>query len=172
MTAAIKARGESPFPEAGDGVVLRFTNADMKCVEAELDEGWFAAAIEISVTGGRPSMATLDVLVKYGPKKDGVAYEIPEAILDDIPIDDLGMKLMDAVCVSYKGKSLKDFLQETFEQLRKNMEGGDPSLLSPDTTSSTISDGSVSGQGSASKSSGPSRQQRRANSSRKRHAAT
>lgn len=180
MTAAIKARGETAFMSkavpaklgedgktvlakeikagalwsGGAGVVLRFRNSDMKRLEAELGEDWFSDLIEKSRVSF-PTLATLDILLKHGAKKDGLFYEVPEDVLDEIPVMDLGELLIDAACISYKGKPLKEYLEESFEAYVEAQQKGEaPSPRNPDTTLLTTSEDAVSGQGSESKSSG------------------
>lgn len=150
---AIKVRGETPFPEAGKGVVLRFRNSDLKRVEAELAHDWFQLLIDDCMKGNL-SLTWIEILVEHGAKKDGEPYVVPEEVMDDIPVHIMGERLFDAVCISMKGKNAKEFLEETFAAMTKAQEDGIPSRLGPATTISMTSVDSVSGQGSDSTNSG------------------
>lgn len=133
--AAIKARGETAFPEAGEGVILRYRNSDLKQIEAEHGPEWFQSMIDTFLRG-IPSITFILGMVQYGAKKGGVPYEVPEDILDDIPVHDLADKIFDAACLSMKGLPAKEYLEETFARhAEMEAKGEDPSPPSPDTTS-------------------------------------
>lgn len=149
METAIKARGETAFKEAGDGVILRFRNSDLKRLEADLGPGWFQDMMD-SFLKGRPSWAYIDKMLEHGVKKDGAPYVIPEEVLDEIPVHVVGDLLMDAACISMKGMTAKETIKEMMDAIADAQAmGEDPSPASPDTTSSTNSEEAASGPESA-----------------------
>ena len=164
MTTAIKARGETPFPEAGEGVVLCFRNQDIARIEEKLGDDWFTDLIA-KAQASIPSIKMMMVLVENGAKKDRQPYVIPEEVLDTIPQMDLGNKLLDAACLSQRGQTLKDYLGEMFEAMADQAAKGDedPQFLSPG-AEATSSDAPASGPESGSKNSGTSLRAKRGNS--------
>lgn len=156
MTAAIKARGEIPFQSdavvkkndagvdeivtpagqkwsAGKDVVLRYTNSDVKRIESELGEDWFQKMVQTN-SDSMPSVAFLEVMVKHGAKKNGQPFELTESALDDIPIIDLGLKVLDASCMALKGKTAKEYFEEIIKAIAESHGAPDPNSPSPDGT--------------------------------------
>lgn len=146
---AIKARGETAFDEAGDGVVLRFTNSDLKRLEAELGVDWFGVMIDTFLMGV-PRMETIEKLAIHGAKLNGAKFEMTEEIFDEIPIDTIAEKVMDAACISKSGMPAKDHIAERVKAFAEAEASGEiPPNQSPDGTSSTTSVDDASGQESA-----------------------
>ncbi len=120
---AIKERGETAFQEAGDGVVLCFRNSDLKQLETELGEKFFSDIFENQMT---MSFAAMELYLEKGVKKKGEPYVIPEKVIDKIPVMDVMEKIVDALCLSMRGKSMKDYIKELTDSFAAAVERGDP----------------------------------------------
>jgi hypothetical protein len=146
--AYIKARGETDFSVAGDGVVLRYRNSDLKRIEEAVGPQWFNELLDKSLNG----LVTMDMLELYlsaGAKKNGEPYEIPAEVLDNIVVNDVFELILESVCISKTGKSAEEYVKEIFEALEEAKRDGTVPLLEiPDTLNSTTSDESVSGPAS------------------------
>lgn len=156
---AIKARGESPFDEAGDGIVLRFTNRDLKEL-ATLEEiggdNFMPYLTNLTLEGNIP-IALLETLARKGAKKDGVPAEIADEVFDKIVIADLAEKVFDALYMSVHGKKFGQYIEDAAKAMKDaQAEGRLPQQFRPDTTGSTISANAPSGPESELKSSGES----------------
>lgn len=145
---AIPQRGETPFEEGGDGVVLFFTNTDLKKIEAKFGKDWFDDFLAKAQTS-MPSIEDMEWLIALGAKKDRKPVEVPADRFDEIPLIYLGNKILDAFCQSMKGMDLKAYLAAAFEAyVDATKDGSIPSPQSPDTTSSTTSVEKASGPAS------------------------
>lgn len=152
MEKAIKARGETPFDEAGDGVVLCFKNTDLVRIQQKYGKNFLTELTEQIMFRGELNMEAYVDLLDAGLKKDRKAlpYKDAEDKLDAIPIVSLLDKIFDALYVSVYGSTLQEYMKEMAEKIeRAKADGEAPSLLSPDMTSSSISDVDLSGPESA-----------------------
>lgn len=151
---AIKERGEINFTEAGKGVVVRFRNSDLKRIEAEIGADFFRLIVEGVMAGNTP-WATFELCVEHGVKKDGKPFVVPEEIMDEIPVHRVWDYLVDGLCMSMKGLTLKEHMDKTVAAyLDAQTKGELPSQMSPESPSSTISEEEASGPASDQKSSG------------------
>lgn len=142
---AIKARGETPFSEAGDGVVLCFTNANLKILQAKLGKQWMPIFSQDLVSGDI-DLDLIEDLVKAGAKKDRKEFEVPQDVLDGMIIAELTNRVLDALYVAVHGQTFKEYIDETAEAMKEAAaKGAIPPRPSPDTTSSTISEEDPSG---------------------------
>lgn len=102
-----RLRGEKPFPELGEGVVLRFTNADCMALQQKFGANWFTGA------PARTDGFDLDFLffaLEKGAKKDGKPYKVTPAMLEDLPLVVLAPVVLDALFLSVHGKTFAEFL--------------------------------------------------------------
>lgn len=128
---AIKERGETAFPAAGDGVVIRFRNSDLKRLEAALESpSFFADIIEATMTG-KASMKTLDKCLEHGIKKDGKPYKIPDEVLDDIPIHKVWDIIVDGLCISMRGMPFKEHMEKMAAAYEEAKSNPSPPMESP-----------------------------------------
>jgi hypothetical protein len=144
--AANKARGETAFPQAGDGVVLRYRNSDLKLIESSDVGGpaFFNRLID-SILAGTMTFDMLDVYVKHGAKKDGQPIEVDLDSID-MPIFELWELIGDSVCHSMRGKSLKEYIGEITKLLAEDDEPDPkPGLESPSSTTSEPDAGKPAG---------------------------
>lgn len=154
MTVAIKERGEtalvSPADEttktpagyhwtAGEDVILKFRNSDLKLIEDIEGENFFHKYVEQALTGNF-KFSTLETFLKYGVKKDGKPYVIPDDVLDQIPVFDLAEAIMDGLCRAMRGMSAKAYVEETFKAFQ---EAADDGAANPPKTPETGSTPSV-----------------------------
>jgi len=151
---AIKERGEIDFKEAGEGIVIRFRNSDLKRIESERGASFFKDVVQ-AILDGVASMSMLDLYLTHGVKKDGKPYQIPEDVLDEIPVHRVWDVLIDGLCMSMKGTTLKEHMEkaaEAFLEAQRNDEL--PPRADPQSTSSTNSESEPSDQDSGQKTSG------------------
>lgn len=113
---AIKERGETAFTEAGDGVVFRFLNSDLKRIEKAIGVGFFNKLADEFVVGSM-SFETLDTYMKHGVKKDGEPYTVPDEVLDRIPVAAIWDKIFDAVVMSMRGETAKEYVDRLMKVL-------------------------------------------------------
>lgn len=128
---------------AGDGVVLRYTNADLKRIEQEFGDAWFGEMIN-SFLRGTPSIDYILKMVAHGAKKDRKPYEIPEEELDYIPIFSLGEKVFDAAFMAMRGVKSEEGIKSMYAEIAD--KSASPLLNGPDSTSSTSAEDKPSGQ--------------------------
>lgn len=149
LPGAIRERGETPFSIAGEGVVLCYFNSDLKLIQAKYGRSWFQNMVETFMRGDPDVEFILD-MVAFGAKKDRKKIEVPEELLDKIPIHDLGDVVFDAACISQKGMTAQEYISEVMQQISDVQAGNTlPNPPRPDTTSTTISAESASGPASA-----------------------
>lgn len=149
MSEAIRERGETPFEEAGDGIVLCFTNSDLKQIQAKYGKGWVTSATD-DLINGRMDFELLEMLVEKGAKKDRKPVTVDQKKLDAMPVGDLCERLVDALHIAIHGRTFKQHVEHVMKLVEEATAKGEPppSLLSPDMTTSTISEGSPSGPAS------------------------
>lgn len=117
METAIRERGETPFPEAGEGVVLCYRNSDLKRIEAEFSgPHWFNEFVQVSMMG-TPAISQVETLARHGAKKDGKPFDLDDEIFDKIPVHDLAEKIFDAVCRSMRGMSAQEYVDDVMASI-------------------------------------------------------
>jgi hypothetical protein len=143
--SAIKERGETPFGEVGDGVVLCFTNRDLKVVQADVGKD-FLAVFTRDALSGELDVTLLEKIAFMGVKKDRAHHKLEDGAFDNITIADLVAKVLDALYISVHGDNFKDYMNKTAKAFEEAAAAGNiPPNPNPDTTSSTISEKEVSG---------------------------
>lgn len=141
---AIKERGETAFTEAGDGVVFRFLNSDLKKIEKALGVGFFNKLADEFVIGTM-SFETLEVYMKNGVKKNGKPYTVPDKVLDNLPVALLWDKVFDAVVMSMRGETAQEYMDRLMKVLSEEPDD-QPVPPNGPASSLTSSDGPRSGQ--------------------------
>lgn len=153
---AIKARGETPFSEAGDGVVLCFTNADLKRIQENPKYGkHFMPTLTDEMMSGAIDIEILEDLAQIGAKKDRKPLKLGPEVFDRIIVADLAQKVLDGLYGAVHGKTFQEYIEATakvFEEARER--GAIPPQFRPDTITSMTSENAPTGQESALKSSG------------------
>lgn len=147
---AVSERGEVDFKEAGDGVILRFTNRDLKELQAEFDDKrWMTAMIQDMMKGDN-DIVMLDKLARKGAKKDGKSFELPEEAFDKMTVLTFAKKVMDGLMQSVHGKTFEEWLEGMMAKQREAEESGEevPPIRAPSTTTSPTSEESHSGPAS------------------------
>lgn len=152
MTKALKARGETPFDEAGDGLVICFTNADLRVLQEKHGDKFYQDIVQKGYFSGTIDFALLEELLELGIKRDRKPVPPDEYRdgVDRLIVVDVMEKLLDSIFVSLFGQNVKDYLKTIADAIAEAEANGEPpSPQSPDTATSTNSEESVSGPESA-----------------------
>lgn len=136
---------------AGDGVMLCYTNSDLKRIEQEFGVTWFGEMID-SFLKGRPSIDYILTMVAHGAKKDRKAYVIPEEVMETIPIFSLGEKVFNAAFLAMRGVMAEEGIKAMYADIED--KSASPLLNGPDSTSSTSAEASLTGPDSDQTTSG------------------
>lgn len=129
-----RLRGETPFPEGGNGVSLKFINSKQAELQALFGDQWF--------TGAFDRISKIDVVfifacIKAGAHKDGKPFVIN---IDSIgaPINEVAPKVLDALYISVHGQTFTEFAAEFVKAREAERLNGELPLagLSPPETSS------------------------------------
>lgn len=149
MTTAVKERGEVAISEAGDDVVLRLSNRDHKELQAKHGKQWMMIFINDMQTGNIDVDLMEEIARLAAKNRKGEPVKLAEDAFDKLTVLDFGKRVMDAVTMSVHGQTFEEFVTEQAKKLQEAAEGADtPPLLSPDTTTSTISEESATGPAS------------------------
>ncbi len=107
MTTTESMRGELPFPEAGEGVVLRFNNQDCSLLQKDLGDNWFADAF---ARLNRSDVVFIKLGYELGCKLDGKPARLK---FDDnnLPLADLSNKILDALYLAVVGRTFEAHLE-------------------------------------------------------------
>ncbi|WP_192246046.1 hypothetical protein [Mesorhizobium silamurunense] len=116
----VRLRGELPFPAAGEGVVLRFTNVDLDSLQAKFGDNYFGDAVPRL---NRFDMKYMREVIAYGGKKDGKPFRIAFDELD-IPTVDIANAALDALFLAMHGRTFEGHL-DYLENVRKLEVGND-----------------------------------------------
>lgn len=119
MTTSIRMRGEVPFPQAGEGVVLRFTNPDCDKLQGKFGENWFA---DVVPRLNRFDTTYIKECVAVGGKKDGKPFAIKYDELD-CPMIEIVDAVLDGLFLAMHGRTFEDHLDYIATQ--KNLEVND-----------------------------------------------
>lgn len=120
---AIKERGETPFEQAGDGIVLCFSYADFKKLDGLYKVGWMNRLTQ-SLLSGNFDFEQMETIFRVGAKRDG--KPVPDLAVPAMPFTEFGDRVMDALSMSMHGKTFKAFLEEVAAQMAAADEGGQP----------------------------------------------
>lgn len=125
--------------------MILFRNSDLKALEQDLGgPSWFNQIVETAMMGTIP-FETFEKLLERGLKD--AARQPLRIDIDDLqtPFHDDTQTIIDALCVSLKGKGFETYIKEVMAAYETQQEDGSPLSLSPDTTTSTTSDADASG---------------------------
>lgn len=106
MSNQPRIRGEVPFPQAGEGVVLRFTNPDCNHLQKKFGDMWFADAI---ARANRFDMEFLKECVTVGAKFEGKPKIIAFDSLDCTLVD-VAEAVIDGLFLAMHGRTFEDHL--------------------------------------------------------------
>lgn len=105
-----------PFPEAGEEVVLFLRNRDLREFEKIAGKDYlFAADQKLEKLDPEFVGACLKIMVKHVSNYE--PYEIPEGVLDNIPLDTLRTRLLDAISFTVAGKPYQEVVIETLKKI-------------------------------------------------------
>lgn len=121
MTTSIRMRGDVPFPQAGEGVYLRFTNPDCDQLQGKFGDNWFA---DVVPRLNRIDTAYLRECIAFGGKKDGKPFRIKYDELD-CPMIEIIDTVLDALFLAVHGRKFEDHLD--YLTSIKNLEVNDDS---------------------------------------------
>lgn len=152
---AIKERGETAFEVAGEGCFLRFTNRDLKEIQAKYGKTFLNTLTDELLNNVMDIDFLCDCYFAGTKGPDGNRYYATDkGTLDEEKMDDLQVALhaetlLDSLYMSIHGKKFKEFMEQAAEAF-KELEGRDtpPPVSTLNSTSSILSGDSPSGQAS------------------------
>ena len=119
MTETVRIRGELPFPAAGEGVALRFTNPDCDKLQEKFGENWFLDSI---ARCNRFDMAYIRECILLGAKKDGKKFAVEYDKLDCTVVE-MAETVLDALFLAMQGRTFNDHLE--YLDSKRNVDGAD-----------------------------------------------
>lgn len=125
-----KMRGEVEFSEAGDGVVLRLTNADLAGLQTVLGDEWFGKIFSAS---DKFDFKILTSILKVAPKKDNAQFPVDPNTLS-MPLVDIWKKIVDALFLAVHGVTFMEHLEKIAGKMSEEQDKVPPK--SPDVSSS------------------------------------
>lgn len=133
MSDLVKMRGAIPFPEAGDGVYLRFRATDMMKLQLEFGGGWFTGAID------RVNNVDAELIFKYasaGAKKDEKPFEIDWDNVDASMVE-VGTKVLDGLFMAVHRTTFGEHMEKITKLITENPGAVDanPPAVGPETSS-------------------------------------
>ena len=152
---ANKMRGGIAFPEAGEGVYLRFLTDDIAKLRNKLGnpDKWFPAVFE-ALNDIRPDFLEFALLVgaKQEPNGEPCKIEIDQLQEEhDLSLQEIGIRAIDAVYLAVTGQLYSEVIAEAAKQLAGQ---DDPSRDRPTGTGSIDSESKRSGRASRRQNSG------------------
>jgi hypothetical protein len=108
MSTGFDLRGESPFPEAGEGVSLLFTWSDQLALQKKYGEDWYTLA---DVRCLKLDVEFIGECVKLGARKDGKRWTVA---LDDIAaaMEAVALAVLNGIFMSTRGKDFATVAKE------------------------------------------------------------
>ena len=116
MTNTLRIRGEVPFPAAGEGVALRFTNPDCDALQKKYGDHWFTDAM---ARCNRFDLEFIRDCVLIGTKKDGKKHVVDWDKLD-CTIFEASEAVLDALFLAVHGRNFNDYLE--YLNSKRNLE--------------------------------------------------
>ncbi len=124
-------RGEVDFPEGGEGVVLRLSNADLAALRKFYGKSWFDEVMNgLQVF----DMDVIASVLKVAPKKGGDQHSVDLLSLS-VPVIVLTGKVTDALFLALHGVTFGTFMIDRAKEIARSAADRPPS--SPDDTSMT-----------------------------------
>ena len=119
-------RGELPFPDAGEGIVLRFTNPDCAAIQKRFGPDWFQDAL---TRCNRTDIEYIEYCFELGAKKDGKPARLKFAEVD-VPLSTISQAILDSLFLAVMGRTFEDHLQFMEEkrlgEVTKTEDDADP----------------------------------------------
>jgi hypothetical protein len=163
---ALKERGETPFGEAGEGIFLRFTNADLRELQEIYGKDFINTALE---TANSWDLAWMENCLRRGLKGHTDLEATLKVIDEEVSVGFTMDRVLNGLFISYFGKTLEEHIQDIKKFMDEELASGTvPPGGKPDSIFSTISGSALSGLGSTPKSSGDSAPAKSASSRSKR----
>lgn len=134
MSDLVKMRGAIPFPEAGDGVYLRFRASDMMKLQLQFGSGWFSDAID------RVNSVDVELIFKYaaiGAKKDEKPFEIDWDTVD-VSMVDVGTKVLDGLFMAVHRTTFGEHMEKITKLINENPGATDANPPAPGPETSSI----------------------------------
>lgn len=123
-TTAIQAmRGEIPFPQAGEGVTVRFTNADFVKIQEIFGE---EAIVRSPAKIGWHDIRFIAECAKLGVRGQDKKPLPPEAY-DHVPIEELGGAILDGIYIALFGRRFEE--QQKWAQIEAARVGANSGPL-------------------------------------------
>lgn len=123
MSNPVRLRGEAPFPQAGEGVVLRYTNQDCEQLQKMFGDDWFNECVQRL---NRFDMAYIRGCIEVGGKKGGKPHIIPFLKLD-CTVSELAQVVLDALFLAMHGRTFEDYIKFLDEQAKTKDDEGNSS---------------------------------------------
>lgn len=136
---AIKERGETPFGEVGDGVILFFSNTDLKQLQADPRLGRnFLAQLSATVLSEMVDIQLLEDIARKGAKKAdrSTPAELGDDAFDKIILVDLIEMVVDGLYQSVHGSNFQEYLDKSKKAIQEAADAGD---IPPDQTQTMTS---------------------------------
>lgn len=94
------------FAEAGEGVHLELRNRDFRALYGKLGAGYVRA-----VTDGLLDfdVTIIDTVLAAAAKEDGESIALTLDSLEDVPLELIQLKLIDALSIAINGRTFADF---------------------------------------------------------------
>lgn len=118
-----KARGEIPFPHAGEGVFLMFSVSDLMTLEEEYGEDFFEK-VEIAVRNTMPKkiIRCVQLAMKRRDESDRAVRVNMNPDDWQFHIADVGIKVLDALSLAVTKETYGDLLEKIAEAKHKQVE--------------------------------------------------
>lgn len=129
---SLSLRGETPFPQGGDGVVLKFRNTALAMLQDKFGDDYFTAAL---TRCDRLDAKYIFECIRLGAMKDGKPFGVTIDKIDT-PLKDLAAMVLDALYVSMFGMTFKERADE-WEAARRKGESPLAEASSPETSSAS-----------------------------------
>jgi hypothetical protein len=94
------------FAEAGEGVHLELRNRDFRALH-----GKFGSSYVKTITDGLLDfdVAVIETMLAATAKKDGESFALTLDFLEDVPLELIQLKLIDALSIAINGRTFADF---------------------------------------------------------------
>lgn len=101
-------RGEIPFPEAGEGIVLRFTNSDLSAIQKQFGPEWFN---ETFARLNRTDVDFIKFCYERGCKTFDGKYANLKFDNSPVPVAALSNPILDGLFMAVLGRTFDEHLK-------------------------------------------------------------
>lgn len=113
------------FPDAGEGVFLRFRNRDLRDLFNDPDFG--PNYVQVATEGIiRFDLNIIDKLLKAGAKKGDAEFKVSLDDLDGVSLEEVQRALLDALSLSVNGRKYLEQIEYVDAEIRRRQKAGDP----------------------------------------------